>query len=55
MDEPDGGSDAASAGWHRVDDVLAGDRLAFDHAEILHDALGRAGLVRNSGPAGSGA
>lgn len=43
MDEPQGGSDAAAAGWHRVDDVLAGDRLAFDHAEILRDALAHAG------------
>ena len=39
MDEPVGGSDAAAAGWHRVDDVLAEDLLAFDHAEILRDAL----------------
>lgn len=43
MDEPQGGSDAAAAGWHRVDDVLARDRLAFDHAEILRDALVHAG------------
>ena len=42
MDEPVGGSDAAAAGWHRVDDVLAEDLLAFDHAEILRDALARA-------------
>ncbi len=39
MDEPTGGSDAAAAGWHRVEDVLAGGRLAFDHSEILRDAL----------------
>jgi 8-oxo-dGTP diphosphatase len=43
MDEPVGGSDAAAAGWHRVDDVLAAGRLAFDHAEILRDALAHAG------------
>jgi 8-oxo-dGTP diphosphatase len=43
MDEPTGGSDAAAAGWHRVEDVLAEDQLAFDHAEILRDALDRTG------------
>lgn len=31
--------DAADAGWYDVDRVLAEDRLAFDHAEILRDAL----------------
>ena len=49
MDEPQGGSDAASAGWHRVEDVLAGDRLAFDHAEILRDALDRTGVAAPQG------
>ncbi len=44
MDEPVGGSDAAAAGWHPVDAVLAGDRLAFDHAEILRDALDSSGV-----------
>lgn len=43
MDEPTGGSDAAAAGWHRVEDVLAEDQLAFDHADILRDAFDRVG------------
>jgi 8-oxo-dGTP diphosphatase len=50
MDEPRGGSDAAAAGWHRVDDVLTGDRLAFDHAEILRDALAHAGRAAEPSP-----
>ena len=48
MDEPTGGSDAAAAGWHRVEDVLAEDQLAFDHAEILRDALVRLGRAAPS-------
>ncbi len=36
-----GADDAAHAGWYDTDRVLAEDRLAFDHAEILRDALSR--------------
>lgn len=38
-----GGTDAAHASWEPVDAVLAGD-LAFDHAEILRDAVTASGL-----------
>jgi 8-oxo-dGTP diphosphatase len=39
-----GGDDASHAGWHLVSDVLArSDRLAFDHDEILRDALDQIG------------
>ena len=48
MDEPRGGSDAAAAGWHRVDDVLESDRLAFDHAEIQGDALAHVGRAADA-------
>jgi 8-oxo-dGTP diphosphatase len=37
---PAAGSDAANASWERVEQVR--DRLAFDHAEILGDAVERA-------------
>lgn len=41
--EATGGSDAASASWHAVDPILEEpDRLAFDHHEILSDAVDRA-------------
>lgn len=33
--------DAAAAEWHDADHVLAQGRLAFDHDEILRDALSR--------------
>lgn len=36
-----GGDDAAEAGWHPVE-ALDADILAFDHAQILADALTRA-------------
>jgi 8-oxo-dGTP diphosphatase len=37
-----GGDDASHAGWYDVADVLADpERLAFDHAEILGDAIER--------------
>jgi 8-oxo-dGTP diphosphatase len=37
-----GGDDASHAGWYDVEDVLAHPaRLAFDHAEILGDAVER--------------
>ncbi|WP_458107366.1 NUDIX hydrolase [Arthrobacter sp. R3-55] len=35
------GSDAASAGWYPVHDVLRGKEMAFDHATILGDGLAR--------------
>ena len=37
--EPSGGSDAADARWLSLVLVLAEDRLAFDHATILRDAI----------------
>jgi 8-oxo-dGTP diphosphatase len=38
--EPTAGDDAAKAEWVRLDRVMSGDiLLAFDHAEILRDAL----------------
>lgn len=36
--EPRGGDDAADARWHPVPDI-AEELLAFDHAEILRDAV----------------
>lgn len=43
LGEAVGGSDAAAADWHRVEQLL-GDpgALAFDHAEILRDGVDRA-------------
>ncbi|QWZ10454.1 NUDIX hydrolase [Nocardioides panacis] len=43
LGEATGGSDAAAADWHRVDELLRDDSLlAFDHAVILADAVERA-------------
>jgi 8-oxo-dGTP diphosphatase len=39
--EPQGGSDADDARWLSVEDLLAGDGLAFDHDRIVRDALER--------------
>jgi 8-oxo-dGTP diphosphatase len=38
---PVAGDDAADASWVRVEEVQGTRRLAFDHAEILEDALER--------------
>jgi len=43
LGEATGGSDAADASWHDVGEVLARPKtLAFDHAQILADAVERA-------------
>lgn len=43
LGEAVGGSDAATADWHSVEPLLADPtRLAFDHGEILADAVERA-------------
>lgn len=42
LPEISAGTDAAAAAWHPVHDILAGtNELAFDHATILRDGLGR--------------
>jgi 8-oxo-dGTP diphosphatase len=43
--EPTAGDDAAHAEWKPVGWLLDGDRLAFDHAQILRDALDHAGFA----------
>jgi 8-oxo-dGTP diphosphatase len=43
LPEPVAGGDAAGASWKPVDDALSGHvKLAFDHRQILSDALERA-------------
>ena len=42
LPSPTAGTDAADASWRPVDDVLEDARLAFDHATIIRDGLGRA-------------
>lgn len=39
---PRAGTDAAEAQWRPIDDLIAGGRLAFDHAALLRDGLERA-------------
>ncbi len=43
--EPTAGDDAAHAEWKPVAWLLEGERLAFDHGQILRDAVERAGLA----------
>jgi 8-oxo-dGTP diphosphatase len=50
--EPTAGDDAVRAEWVRVDDVLNMGRLAFDHEQIIRDAMrvGIAGQMLNPEP-----
>ncbi|MBP1137627.1 8-oxo-dGTP diphosphatase [Arthrobacter sp. PvP023] len=41
LPEISAGTDASSAAWHPVHDVLDSGNLAFDHAAILRDGLNR--------------
>jgi 8-oxo-dGTP diphosphatase len=43
--DPTAGDDAAHAEWQPVGWLLDEDRLAFDHAQILRDAIEHAGLA----------
>ena len=48
------GDDAAAAGWYAVADALEPGRLAFDHEQILRDALARAAQVLGAGGSTAG-
>jgi len=54
LPEPEAGSDAADASWHAVHDILTRPRrLAFDHHEILTDAVERARSKLEYSPIGT--
>ena len=44
IEQPTAGDDAAHAEWKPVAWLLEDERLAFDHAQILRDAVEHAGL-----------
>ena len=54
LPEPTAGSDAADASWHPVDEFLeARESMAFDHQEILTDAVERARSKLEYSPIGA--
>ncbi len=54
LPEPEAGTDAADASWHPVDALLARPRrLAFDHDQILTDAVERARSKLEYSPIGA--